>query len=364
MPEDLLPIKADPQVEQKKANAWSAFGVELYRKEIQLQLLSQQIIAKLVTPTTPEQITQAEQALATVKKERDVLIDQRKEKTEHFRAVTNRLMQPEKNIDAEISNVEAALLKVKQQQKNAEKEKADKEKELKGIAEQTRVYVADMHASILLALAKLINDAYKHALETEVTPVDLPAFIQKVSARVNADTTKTPKLKPVFKLNTQADVDAEVEKNFNPWQPQQYIDGFKIDIEKKFYDWELALKNKQQAAKLNENEFAETIAAIDDNKERETVSAKLDNIAEPIAESATGKPLKEAYTLDEPETVEQAIVIINAFTVNRGLCIPELRKIKPVNISVKQMMSSLEAVKNADNNFQVTGLTFKKVDKL
>lgn len=361
---ELLPIKADPLIEKKKAEAWSTFGVQLYYKELQLQLLAQQIIAKLVTPTTPDQIKETEHALATVKKERDALIEQRKEKTEHFRGVTNRLMKPEKDIDAEIVNVEAALLKVKQQQKNADKEKADKEKELKVIAEQTRVYVADMHASILKALAKLINDAYKHAIETEV-PIDkLPAFIEKVSARVNASATTTPKPKPAFKLNTQEDVNAEIEKNFNPWQPQQYIDGFKIDIEKKFFDWDLALKNKPQAIELNANEFTVTVAAIDDNKERETISAKLDNIAEPVTEVANTKPLKELFTLDEPETIEQAIMIINAFTVNRALCIPELRKIKPVNIGVKQMMAALEAVKNSDNNFEVTGLAFKKIDKL
>jgi small-conductance mechanosensitive channel len=361
---ELLPAKIDPLIEQKKATAWSTFGVQLYRKEIQLQLLSQQIIAKLVTPQTPEQIQQAEQALATVKKDRDALIEQRKEKTEHFRNVTNRLMQPEKNIDTEIVKVEAALLKVKQQEKNKEKEKSDKEKELKAIAEQTRVYVADMHASILKALAKLINDAYKHALEIEKPVTDIPAFIEKVTARVNASTTTTPKPKPAFKFNTQEDVDAEIEKNFSPWQTQQYIDGFKIDIEKKFFDWGNALKNKPLATELNDTEFTETVAAIDENKERETISAKLDNIAEAVTETAVGKPLKEEFTLDEPETIEQAIVIINAFTVNRALCIPEMRKIKPANIGVKQMISALEAVKNNDNNFAVTGLVFKKVDKL
>ena len=361
---DLLPAQIDPIVEQKKASAWSAFGAQLYRKEIQLQALSQQIIAKLITPQTPEQIKEAEQALVVVKKERDALIDQRKEKTEHFRAVTNRLMQPEKDIDAAIINTEAALLKVKQEQKNTEREKQEKEKELRLIAEQTRVYVADMHASILKALAKLINDAYKHALEIEVPLDKLPAFIEKVSARVNASTTTTPKPKPAFKLNTQADVDAEIEKNFTPWEPEKYLEGFKIDIEKKFFDWELALKNKPQAIELNANEFTVTVAAIDDNKERETISAKLDNIAEPLTSESTGKALKEVYTIDEPDTLEQAFAIINAFTVNRTLCIPEMRKIKPANIGIKQMIAALVAVKNADNNFNVSGINFKKIEKL
>lgn len=354
----------DNKTLQARATAWSGFGAELYKKEILLQLTAQEIIGKLITPTTEEQLKDAEQSIATVKKERDALIEQRKATTEKFKPVAVRLMQPEKDIDAAILNAEAALLDIKKKQKEQEKEKQDKQKELIIIAEQTRIYVADMHASILKALAKLINDAYKHALDTDMSAAEVPAFIAKVSARVNASTTTTPLPQPKFKYNTKEVIDAEVAKHFNPWQPQQYIDGFKIDIEKKFFDWELALKNKQQAEKLNADEYTETVAAIDESKERETMTAKLDAIAMPVEATPDVKPLKEVYKLEEPETIEQALDIINAFTINRALCIPEMRKIKPMNIGIKQMIAALESVKNADNAFEVTGLLFKKIDKL
>lgn len=354
----------DDKVLKARAASWSGFGVELYKKEILLQLTAQEIIGKLITPTTEEQLKDAEQAIATVKRERDALIEQRKATTEKFKPVAARLMQPEKDIDAAILNTEAALLDIKKKQKEQEKEKQDKQKELISIAEQTRVYVADMHASILKALLKLINDAYTHALSVDMPHDQVPAFIAKVSARVNAATTTTPRPKPQFKYNTAEAVEAEIDKHFKPWQPQQYIDGFKIDIEKKFFDWQLALKNKQQAEKLNTEEYTETVAAIEDNKERETVSAKLDSIAMPVEVTQDVKPLKEVYKLEEPDTIEEAIIIINAFTVNRNICIPGMRKIKPINIGVKQMITALESVKNEDNNFEATGLTFKKIEKL
>lgn len=353
----------DDKVLKARAASWSGFGVELYKKEIQLQLAAQEIIAKLITPTK-EQLKEAEQAVATVKKELEALIDERKVPTERFKKVAQRLMEPEKQVEQAVNKIQEGILKVKQELKADEKAADDKRKELVAIAEQTRVYVADMHASILKALAKLINDAYKHALEVDMPVTEVPAFIAKVSARVNAGTTTTPLPQPKFKHNTKEDVDAEVAKHFKPWTPEQYIQGFTIDIEKKFFDWELALKNKPQAEKLNTNEYTETVAAIDELKERETMTARLDAIAMPVETAPDVKPLKEVYKLEEPETIEQALEIINAFTINRALCIPEMRKIKPMNIGIKQMIAALEAVKNADNAFEVTGLLFKKIDKL
>lgn len=355
----------DKEVENKRRVAWGGFGVELYHGEIALQLRAQEIAAKLIKPENGEQIAEAEAALASVKKECADLIEDRKVKyTARFISVTKRLMKPENSIEEAIAANQAEIIKAKQDLKEEQKTKENKEKELKQIAEQVRIYVADMHASYLKAQLTLLSRAYENALENNISIEDLPVFLGKVLARVNLKNMETPPPKPAFKYNTQEDVDAEVAKNFNPWPAQKYVDGFSIDLQSKFSDWELALKNKPQAKKINANEEALTVEAIEDNKEKETVAAKLDAIAMPLTETAGVKQLKERYKIIEPDTLEQAFSIMNAFLVNKKLVVPELNKIKPVNLGVKQMIGALEDIKNKDEAFEVTGIKFTKIEKL
>lgn len=355
----------DKEVEIKRRVAWGEFGVVLYHGEIALQLRAQEINSKLIEPKTTQQIKEAEQALALVKKEYIALVEERKDKyTARFNSVAKRLMQPEQSIEEAIKANEAALIKAKQTEKEELKTTENKDKELKAIAEHVRLYVADMHAAYLKAQAKLISDAYKYAVDTKIPVDQIEAYVGKVSARINLANRTTPAPKPAFKYNTQEDIDAEVTKHFKPWAPQQYVDGFAIDIKNKFADWELALKNPEQALKLNDDEEGVTILAIEDNKEKETVSAKLEAIAMPLTEEPAGKSLKQVWKIVEPETIEEAFFIINAFTVNKKACVPELNKVKPVNLGVKQMISALEGVKNKDAAFEVTGIKFIQVEKL
>lgn len=355
----------DKEVENKRRVAWGGFGVELYHGEITLQLRAQEITTQLIKPETSEQIAAAEAALAKVKKECAALIENRKEKyTARFISVTKRLMKPEQEIEEAIKANEAAIIKAKQAQKEELKTQENKDKELRQIAEQVRIYVADMHASYLKAQLTLLSKAYENALENNITVEALPEYLAKVRARVTIKNMATPPPKPAFKYNTQESVDAVISEHFNPWPAQKYVDGFLLDLTSKFSDWELALKNKQQAKKLNDDEVALTTEAIDDNKEQETVAAKLDSIAMPLTETPGVKELKERYNIIEPETLEQAFAIVNAFIVNKKLCVPELNKIKPVNLGVKQMMGALEDIKNKDENFEVTGIVFTKIEKL
>lgn len=359
----ILANNIDKEVEQKRIAAWGGFGKQLYHSEINFQLRSQTILKKLVEPITADQIQATEQALVTVKKELSDLIKDRKVITARFDTVAKRLMEPEKSIEEAIAKNEAALLKAKKDERANSLLKENKEKELKGIAEYVRVYIANMHSAILNAHAKLLVDAYAHALATDIQVSDLPAYLEKVRLRASTNTTIVEP-KPPFQYNTQADINAEVKKHFNPWTPQKYAEWFAIDLDKKFVDWQIALNNKPQATELNKQEYDTTIAAIADTVQREVIGAKLDNIAMPVAEVAGTKQLKEKWVLPEPETLEQAQKIIDAFSINRQLTYTELRKIKPISLSVKQMIAALESVKNNDEAFEVTGLVFKKIEKL
>jgi hypothetical protein len=53
-----------------------------------------------------------------------------------------------------------------------------------------------------------------------------------------------------------------------------------------------------------------------------------------------------------------------AFTANLQLCLPKLRVTKWMAFTPSQAAGALAKVKNDDNNFSPSGITFKKVDKL
>lgn len=358
-------IKPDPATEERRRASWGGLGVEIYHNELLLQVKKQAIQAKLIKPETTAQIAAAEAQLAVVKREGKLLDDERKIITNKFDPPIARLMQPYKDLQAAIAQNELDIIKAKQKEKEELKTKENKEKELRDIAAKTRIYVADMHSAYLKAQLKLLTEAYENALAKEI-PIDrLPTYITNVCARLTPENRATPRPKYTAQYNTEQEIEAEITKNFEPWTAQQYIDGFKIDIQNKFTDWELALKNKPQAAQINKDEALTTIAAIEDEKEKLTLITKIGSASSPLmSEEPAGKALKEVYKLTEPQTMEEADAIINAYIVHRNLCCVHMRKIIPVNFGVKQMIAALEGIKNADNKFEVTGLTFKLIDKL
>ena len=349
---------------QKKFEAWGKFGAHMYESDLRFQAEAQDIISQLVDPANADQIQSAENALATVKSRRASLQKARIAVTSKFDPVIQRLMKPEKDIDAAIEKNTQAVLVAKQKVRDNEKLQAAKAKELKDIAASVQVYVADMHASYLNAQLNQLKLGYEYALSVNLSMEALPDFTQKLCARVNLGNCTTPAPKPAFKYNTQEDVDQVVNENFNPWPAQKYVDGFALDVANKFSDWEQALKNKEAAKKLNDDAVAETTAAIDDQKTKQTTAARLEALAIPVTDVVKTKPLKRAWKIQEPENTDQMFNIINAFAVNRNLVEAKLGRIAPINVGVKQMIAALVAIKTDDNNFECTGITFFEIDKL
>lgn len=355
----------DPVEESKKVEAWGKFGSQLYRAGVRLQLQTQEIVNQLIDPTSSDLITQAEQALAAVKKDYHALQQSRIAVTSKFDPVVARLMESEKSLLKSIGINQDAIVKAKQKLKEEAKTEVAKAKELKDIAAQVRVYVADMHAASLNAQLALLSKAYDHALATSLSAESLPEFIQKLCARVNINNSITPLPKPKFQYNTEEDINKVVAENFNPWPAQKYADGFALDVTNKFSDWEQALQNKEAAKKLNDDAVAETTAAIDDQKTKQTTAARLEALAIPLTEGTDSKPLKEVWQIAEPQNTDEMFCIINAFAVNRDLVEPQLGgRTNPANIGIKQMIAALVAVKKADENFECTGITFSKTEKL
>ena len=362
---ELQLVNFNHEEEEKKISAWGKFGAKLYKTELKLQLQAQEIISQLVDPISKDLIAKAEVSYAYAKKMRNELQAARIEVTINFDKPLQRLMTPEKDIDKALEENRQAIIKAKQRLAESAKLEENKAKELKEIAAKVRLYVADMHANYLNAQLKLVSDGYKYALAQEYKGEAFKEFLVKLKARITIKNREMPR--PIFnaEYNTQEIISAEVEKNFNPWNPQQYVDGFALDVDNKFTDWEQALKNKEAAAKINDQETAETIAAINDDKSKEEIAAKLEAIAMPLIENSDTKPLKETWVISDPETLDEMFTIVNAFAINRNLVEKEIgARIKPANIGIKQMIAALVSIKDKDDAFECTGIKFSKKDKL
>lgn len=367
-------IKYDEATALKKGENWKVFGTTMYKKEINLQLRAQQIIAAIPAPTTIEQLpefeknlTQARADLIKIKNERIAEI------TGKFDAIATRLMQPEKSVEAHIKGLEPILIGLKKANQEKQQAGANKANELKAVREHMIRYAADMQAAILKQQTQWLTDGYSYALDN-ITLEALPNFLKTLKARVSIAppvktgvqlTTIPP---PAFKAvhNTQLDLDNIIITEFDQGiTPAQLKDGYDNAVNEKFSDFEIALKNKPKAKEINANEQQQITQAIDTAKDQAHVAATFVSAASEISSGPTGiKDLKKVYKLDIEETKANAVKVMAAFAANMQKCMEHLRLSKWFNLSVKQMMSALQDEKNKDNAFEVTGLTFIETDKL
>lgn len=369
MSENNLPqtVNNDNEIVSKKQIAWGKFGVSLHHNELSLQAQSQQIVNGIVIPKKYEDITAAEEALKIAKQKHLTLINDRKKITDTIDGVKSRLMQPEKSIEEPIAKATAEIIKLKKEKEDTDRKARLKLDEAKLIKEKIVMYVADNDAALLQSHAKLISDSYKHALQS-IAPENILPFIDKVKKRITIPTQTIPPPKFTaqhYSYHTKEEIELLVIENFKPKPPQEYVDGFSADVDRKYFDYQLAWNNKSQAAELDEKEFEETKIAIEKEKNSNIVAAKFQTISSP-AQVEDGKQLKRLYKINMDETFYNAYLINTAYLSNIELCEPNLRikNENAFNLGIKQMIAALEKVKNDDNNFNFTNIVFQEVVKL
>lgn len=363
--QDELQSLINKEVENKRRAAWGGLGVQVYHGELSLQLEKQNAIKALINDVNTKNIKEAEESLSIVKKKLEKLISNRTSITEKLDTVKKRLMENEKELELEVQKNIAEIILVKKHYQEEQKTKENKQKELKAVESKVRIYIADMHSAYLQAQAKLIKDAYDHALKEKISVDKIDEYKKKICARITPQNRSTPSPSVKFVYNDQDTIDAEIKKHFRPWTAQQYIDGFNNDLNNKFSDWELALKNSEIATKNNQIEFDENVNAIEQDKKQEEIHAKLDSQVY-ITEDTGIKKIKTLWKIANEETWDNAISICVAFIVNKTDCIKSFgdRLKKPFNLSVFQMGNALAGLKNEDEAFECTGIEFKQIEKL
>ncbi|MDQ3047667.1 MAG: hypothetical protein M3R27_08980 [Bacteroidota bacterium] len=361
----LTTMVIDQEIVEKKRAAWGTLGTQIYEKELLLQARAQASLAKLKTPANIKEVAEAEKTLKEVKAEANAIATERKGITSKFDDVTKRLMEPEKSFLEPVQKFEAAIISLKK----TDQERQQKENEKQAALIKCREFLVNTRnnadAEFKEKILTKVNKAYEYALgDGDISLADLPDYLILASTRL-----KEVDVKISYPLNTFPSISTdEFVKMCNEIlivSPAPYLAQYQNDLRAKFSDYEVALLNKVSAIALSKQEAEAAKKVIVEEKQNADVAAKLETFAAVTPTITSGlKELKESYEIDMPETVESAIAIMTAFTLNLTACLDKLKVNKWFAFTPAQAAVALAKIKSDKNSFSPTGLTFKVVNKL
>jgi hypothetical protein len=359
-------VVIDNEMAEKKRSAWGNLGVQIYESEMKLQARAQQALAKIKIPTKIEEVANAEKLLKELKSEANAISTDRKAITSKFDDVSKRLMEPEKSFAPALEPMEKAIITLKK----ADQERQQKENLKHQKVAECREFLIKTKNNADAAFKTKINEkiakVYEHALGKGEIDMDmLPEFILFAKTRMyEAD------FKIEYPLNTFSDyvTSDEYIKMCNEIliiSAEPYLNQYKNDLDAKFVDYEVALKNKDQALAAAKQEQEAKAIEIKVEKVNADTTAVLQTMSVETPVVSMGlKELKQSFVVDMPETEDSVFKIAAAFAQYKHLTLPELNVTKWLSLTISQMATALAKVKTKDNAFAPTGIVFKTVDKL
>lgn len=363
-----LPATAADEVVARKIQAWGQLGAASHQLQERLQMMKEKSLSKIKDlPSDLNKIADYDAALKVVNSEKLQIVNLRKELTSKLEAISTRMMQPEKEFARAIQLYETALISVKKSKQAAELAAKYKTDEIARIREQFSNHISASNAGYETLVTNKIMKCYEHALNTNIPETDIPATMEKMKAALTIEsfTIQQPPVTLVYANQEQVNaIWVELHSKYASL-PSAFLTTYHFGLRDKFEFYGIALKNKEASLEHAKAEQAKELQAIADRAEDEKVAAKLETIApmEPTI-VAGGKALKNVYVLDMPDNEQTAIILMTAMAANWSTAKNKLRVTIWSNLSIKQMGAALVALKNDDEKFSVSGLVFKKEDKL
>lgn len=351
----------------KKREAYANLGELLHHGEMGLQLKAQTAIKKIKLPASIEDIPAAEALLAETKKAKATIEAERKEMTGKLKPVVDRMMQPEKSLEAPIDQLTNAIIVLKKKHEEEERAKLRKQEEAKNIIQQIVNYRAEADHNCRSQIAVMVTSAYEHALgKGDIKPEEKDAYLAKVEKKMGVVDFELPK--PSFKttLVTAEELAEIIEKNFI-WNPHAYLTIFKEELKNRFIDYSVAYQNKESALLRAKQEEATAQEELLVQKSNAEMAAALDAISTPLEPDTVGpqiKSLKKNFEINMVESADNCLIIWSAFAANKQAVLSKMRVQKWFSMTTAQIMLAFGKIKSEDNNFEATGLKWKEVDKL
>lgn len=353
--------------QEQKFIQWGNMGLLISEKENALSLRTQAVLAKLIVPIVIDDVPKAEVAMKEVKRELSLLKEERILITNGFNPPIDRLMAPEKSTETPLEIVRKVCIDLKEKHEAAEKRANQKKDEARSIRERILSALASAKAEFSQWVLSRVNIAYKLALQTDVKPEGIGAFLNHENGKVHADMFTKPFPHLPFAHHTQQEIDAMLREL---WiiDSNSYVNQFREDLDQKFSDYSIAYNNKAMAIQQAAEQEAKKQQEIESTKQNEQTSVKLEAaavISEPMGVGMPVKALKKSYEVSMMETLDNSIFIMGAFVANIDKIKPMLGKISKWNsFSILQMRNYLGKLASEDDNFHIVGITFKEVSKL
>jgi hypothetical protein len=349
---------------EKIQGAWVNLADVVYRRKLSLELQVQNQQAKKI-PVTIETLVKAESILKDMKSARTSIVAQRLEVTNRIGQISDNLMLPEKELDKLITEYSQEIIAAKREHEKADQAKRDKVDEIRRLKENITKYVADHDYKCRTSINDKAAIAFNHALNTDVKPEEIAAYIEKVKVKLGvADfDSSTPNIN--VKLLDVTEVNLIMDECFRN-NPHAYNAIWHEKLATTFATYEVAYANKKEALELAEVAAAEEKAKLVLETANKKIGAEIEASAQSLEVSAgpVVKALKKVYELDMPETSEAALQIWRAYAGNKTLVDSKLRISKWLSATPAQIGAALAKCKSDDNSFEVQGVHFKATDKL
>ena len=325
-------------------NRWAEFGLHFASKKLALVDKSTLIITNYPMPTD---VAQVDPVLKDLSQALNALISERKETTAKLYDVIDKMMQPEKKVEAHLELVKDAAIKIK---KAAQADIEAKNKLAK--------MEADTKAKINTLIINFINNAvdrcnksalalYKSCLESGVNTS------QEVISKIDTTYFELPEMN--FGEYQNLYVLPEAQK-------ENLVTYYKDTINNMFHEFETALIDRAEALAQAEQatKNAEVEATLEANERVQEIAYTATLQAEPIVINT--KALKQSYTLAVNEDNHTAIAL--AYASNYELLKKYVTVKKHYSMTIGQMANYICKAKNDGIDITLPGLNFGVEEKL
>lgn len=351
----------------QKKGTWSDMGASVYLAELSLQGKAQQLLATIKHPTKVSEIAASQNLLKMLKAEFTALQASRKSITSKFDAVTERLMMPEKSGVDPLKALEQAIIKIKEVEEAEKRVEAEKNKAFADCKQFIQTTRNNAEAQFKTLILEKVNKCYNHALgQGNITPDELDMFIELCIEGLKDTHFKIQYPLNAFSKHVSTDEFTKMCAETLIIDAQPWLAEYQNSLRAKFADYNIAYNNKEDALKRSHEEAATQAKNIESEKANANAAATLQAVGtvhEAVLTTGT-KALKKSFEVDMEESLENSVVVMNAFVANIHLAASKLKVNKWDSFTIGQMKNALGKCKSDDNVFAPQGITFKEVSKL
>lgn len=351
------------ELEQRKQR-WASFGEKFNTIEMQLQAQAQSVLTNLHIPSTVDEVLDAEIKLQEIKSVQKAIREKRLELISRpLGDLEKRISSPEKTLDEPILKLTEGIKKIKSEHEARKAKEQQRQAEIQRVTAIAQKHHAEQEQKCEAKVQEQVQKAYSYALSSgTVSKENLQEYIKKCSDKLNVLDFAPD---PLTLSNSILDEQTLSSLTNISFDSNKYVEKLRALMQEKFLLFELDLQNKKEALANAEKEKQEALRKAEEEAQAAKTLAEVKSRSQSLVVEEEFKGLKKSYAVETNDSEECILAIIMAFVSNFNEVKEHLRlRSSMLNLKVDQMAEALAKLKNKDNRWEFTGVTFKVVEKL